>query len=120
MEYKPCSLRPQPAILSLVLLPSALGVLPQGDICNHIPTRSQAAACSPLLLGSLLVLPVPQRSAIPLPLRGSGSLCNLFQLVRTHPSAVEVHQGGKAAWSCRLCLIACNSRQIDEPESGND
>jgi hypothetical protein len=36
------------------------------------------------------------------------------------PSAAEVHQGGEAALSCRLCLIACNSRQIDEPELGND
>jgi len=28
--------------------------------------------------------------------------------------AEEVHQGGGAALSCRLCLIACNSLQIEE------
>jgi hypothetical protein len=34
-----------------------------------------------------------------------------------HPSRpweAEVHQGGHAALSCRLCLIACNSRHGDE------
>ena len=31
-----------------------------------------------------------------------------------------VHQGGSAAPSCRLCLIACNSRQFDELGSSCD
>ena len=35
-------------------------------------------------------------------------------------AAEEAHQGGNAAPGCRLCLIACNSRQIDELESGHD
>jgi hypothetical protein len=35
------------------------------------------------------------------------------------PLAEEVHHGGNAALSCRPCLIACNSRQIDEQESGD-
>lgn len=29
-------------------------------------------------------------------------------------AAEEVHQGGEAALSCRLCLTACNLRQFDE------
>jgi hypothetical protein len=31
------------------------------------------------------------------------------------PFAVEVHQGGDAAVSCRLCLIACNLRKFTFP-----
>ena len=35
-------------------------------------------------------------------------------------TANVVHQGGSAALSCRLCLIACNSRQFDEQELEHD
>jgi hypothetical protein len=40
-------------------------------------------------------------------------------LIRERSQRV-VHQGSDDALSCRLCLIACNSRQFDELESGSD
>jgi hypothetical protein len=33
------------------------------------------------------------------------------------PSADAAHQGGEAAPSCRLCLIACNSRKFTQPHA---
>jgi hypothetical protein len=42
---------------------------------------------------------------------GIDSALEQFQVLAR---AEEVHQGGKAAPSCRLCLTACNSRQFDE------
>src|SRR4249919_248779 len=63
----------------------------------------------------------PNQSAALAPVKASCCASrDQVKLFRLTPSAEEAHQGGSAARSCRLCLIACNSRQFDEPELRRD
>ena len=99
----------------------------------HSMDRSQKALgiCIPCNRNYAVFLPLP-RTAWPfhLPIRStiaiaspsvvSGPAWRRFAACHLAFIADADHQGGNAALSCRLCLIACNSRQIDELESGRD
>ena len=120
MDRKSCSRCQRPADFSLAFLVSTIGARPRGQKCTQtVP-----------LCKSCLSTAVPFLASTPLqdleqPLKDaytalSGDPPALLAAIVSCPLAVEAHQGGEAALSCRLCLIACNSRQIDEPELGND
>lgn len=96
----------------------------------HVRTRclaihpQEASPCAFPCLTLLLASKKAQRGtiapAIAFVIASATLIDSLYQLQHS----VEVHQGGDAALSCRLCLIACNSRQFDEVqeerESGRD
>lgn len=120
MERKSCSRCPRPADYSLAFLVSTIGVRPRGQKCTQtVPLcKSCLSTAIPFLASTPLQdLQQPLRDAYT---AMSGDFQALSDSVGPCPSAAEVHQGDEGATSCRLCLIACNSRQIDEPESGND
>ena len=120
MDHKSSSRFPRPADFSLAFLVSTIGVRPRGQKCTQTipPCKSCLRSANPLQASTPLQesqTPHTDTNALPggtvSASSGSGGHCQL---------ADEVHQGGEAALSCRLCLIACNSRQIDELESGHD
>jgi hypothetical protein len=120
MDRKSCNRCHRPADFSLAFLVSTIGVRPRGQKCTQtVPLcKSCLSSAVPFLADTPLQdLEQPLRDAYTALTGDSLALC---ASVGPCPSAAEVHQGGDAAPSCRLCLIACNSRQIDEPESGND
>jgi hypothetical protein len=106
MDRKSCSRCERPADFSLAFLVSTIGVRPRGQKCTQtVP-----------LCKSCLSTAIPFLASTPLqdlqePLRDAyTALCGdspaLSGIVGPCPSAAEVHQGGEAALSCRLCLIA--------------
>src|ERR1035438_1805359 len=120
MDRKSCSCCTRPADFSLAFLDSTIGVRPRGQKCTQtVPfCNSCLSTALPFLASTPLQdLEQPLRDAYTALSGDSSALCTS---VAHCQSGVEVHQGGEAALSCRLCLIACNSRQIDEPELGND
>ena len=109
---------PRPSDFSPAFLVSTIGVRPRGQKCTQTipPCKSCLRSANPLQASTpLQESQTPHTDALlgsaVSASSGSGGHCQL---------AEEDHQGGEAALSCRLCLIACNSRQIDEPELGND
>lgn len=75
---------------------------------------SKAAICRDDALSPIPEVVAPQSGAIACAkARPGGSSLESGTCIAKR-SAEEAHQGGDAAPSCRLCLIACNSRQIDE------
>ncbi len=78
----------------------------------------QVLTCHASLLWHIPSRLASRRAAIALGMAVSCVQCNPVKLPFAAPPAAEVHQGGDAALSCRPCLIACNSRQIDEQELG--
>jgi hypothetical protein len=120
MDRKSCSLCPRPADYSLAFLVSTIGVRPRGQKCTQ--TVPLCKTCFRNAIPFLAATPLqdlqePLRSAytelggVSLPSSACAGPC---------PSADEDHQGGDAAVSCRLCLIACNSRHGDEVGDGHD
>jgi hypothetical protein len=95
-------------------LVSTIGVRPRGQKCTQtVPfCKSCLSSAIPFLASTPLQdLEQPLRDAYTA--LGGVSLASLAG-VGPCPSAAEVHQGGDTALSCRLCLIACNSRHGDE------
>jgi len=58
------------------------------------------------------------RVAIASAMADFGVQANQFKPFCSAPSVAEVHHGGEAAVSCRLCLIACNSRKFTQEAPG--
>jgi hypothetical protein len=96
--------------------PKALGLRPRGILCN----RSYAVFLPLDTFGMPVRLPNLSVIAIARPVAAIRLAWERF--TACHPAIIADagHQGGNAALSCRLCLIACNSRQIDDLESGCD
>jgi hypothetical protein len=112
MDRKSCSRCERPADFSLAFLVSTIGVRPRGQKCTKtVPfCKSCLSTAAPFLASTPLHdLEQPLRDAYT---ALSGDSPALSDSVGPCPSAVEVHQGGEAALSCRLCLIACNSRKF--------
>lgn len=120
MDRKFCSRCPRPADFSLAFLVSNIGVRPRGQKCTQTDPFCETCFRDA----------IPFRASTPLqdleqPLRiaytalGGASLASSACAV-PRPSADGDHQGGKAALSCRLCLIACNSRPGDEVGAEHD
>ena len=107
---------PQPAGLSVFLPPQNVIPNPGGLKCFRPATCSSASRGGSLPLWIAFGLPASLKGAIASAIANFGALSNRLNPSSLAPSAVEVHQGGEAALSCRLCLIACNSRQFDEAE----
>ena len=111
MDRKSCSRCPTPADFSVAFLVS-IGVQPRGQKCTQtIPfCKSCLSAADPFLASTpLRDLQEPLRITYT-------ALCG--DSPASSAGAVEcalaggVHRGGDAAPSCRLCLIACNSRKF--------
>jgi hypothetical protein len=78
----------------------------------------EAFSCISLPLILLRRSKMPQSGAIaPAIAFAIASAIHIDSLRQSHDSG-EVHQGGEAAVSCRLCLTACNLRQFDEAATG--
>lgn len=120
MDRKSCSRCSRPADFSLAFLVSTIGLRPRGQKCTQtVPLCKACIRDAAALLASTPLQDLHE------PLQGAytalgGDSPALSAGVSSCPSAAAAHQGGEAALSCRLCLIACNSRQIDEPETGCD
>jgi hypothetical protein len=114
MDRKSCSRCHRPADFSLAFLVSTIGVRPRGQKCTQT-----VPLCKSCLHDAIPFLASTPLHDLEQPLRdaytalGGVSLASLAG-VGPCPSAAEVHQGGDTALSCRLCLIACNSRHGDE------
>ena len=120
MDRKSCSRCSRPADFSLAFLVSTIGVRPRGQKCTQtVPLCKACIRHAARFLASTPLQPLQQ------PLKRAytelgGHSEAISDDTGTCPASAEAHQGGAAALSCRLCLIACNSRQIDEPETGCD
>jgi len=118
MDRKSCSRCPRPADFSLAFLVSTIGVRPRGQKCTQtVPLCKACVRDAASLLASTPLQDLQEPLSEAYTTLSGDSPASSAGLGRCH-SAAEVHQGGDAAPSCRLCLIACNSRQIDESESG--
>jgi hypothetical protein len=113
----PCTL---PAVLSLALPQFMPYVSPRGLKCAHTTFALGARGLRNMLPRVVFDSPAPQRTTIAMAKAISGELVDHLRPPYSAPSAAEVHHGGNAARSCRLCLIACNSRQIDAQECERD
>lgn len=98
-----------PAGPSLNLYSKALGIRPRGLPCN----RSYAVFLPFYTSGSTFRLSHLPAIAIA---RLTAAVCHTWERFATRHLAIIAD----AALSCRLCLIACNSRQFDDRESGCD
>jgi hypothetical protein len=65
-------------------------------------------------LGTSDALPIVIKGVIATALAIPVASQTQYALSSESKKADEVHQGSDAVASCRLCLIACNSRQFDE------
>jgi len=112
MDRKSCSRCPQPADYSLAFLVSTIGVRPRGQKCTQTIPLCKACiqAAAPFLASTpLRNLQEPLTDAYTA-LAGDSSASSTGAVECARGD--EVHQGGEAALSCRLCLIACNSRKF--------
>src|SRR5665213_2724661 len=112
MDRKSCSCCTRPADFSLAFLVSTIGVRPRGQKCTQtVPLcKSCLSTAIPFLASTPLQdLQEPLRNAYTA-LSGDSPASSAGAVACQ--SADEVHQGGEAALSCRLCLIACNSRKF--------
>jgi hypothetical protein len=117
MDRKSCSRCERPADFSLAFLVSTIGVRPRGQKCTQ--TLPLCKSCLSTAIPFLASTPLQDLQE---PLRDaytalSGDSSALSDSVGPCPSAAEVHQGDEPALSCRLCLIACNSRKFTFRES---
>ena len=120
MDRKSCSRCSRPADFSLAFLVSTIGVRPRGHKCTQTVPLCKSCLHDAVPFTPLQDLEQPLRDAYTALGGDSPASC---ASVGPCLSAAEVHQGSEAALSCRLCLIACNSRQFDEstaPECGHD
>jgi hypothetical protein len=121
METEPIHSCPIPAGCPQVVLSSPAGaVCSRGLKCNHFANILYTREYGKLPPRVAFCPSAPQRTVITLAIAVSGVLAEEFAPHCPAPSAEEVHQGGDAALSCRLCLIACNSCQFDEQELEHD
>jgi hypothetical protein len=114
MDRKPCSRCSRPADFSLAFLVSTIGVRPRGQKCTQtVPfCKSCFSSATPFLASTpLQALEQPLRDAYTA-LCGHSLASPALAGAVDCPSAAGVPQGGNAALSCRLCLIACNSRKF--------
>jgi hypothetical protein len=114
MDRKQCSRCSRPADFSLAFLVSIIGVRPRGQKCTQtVPLcKSCIQAAAPLLASTPLQnLREPLTTAYTA-LGGGTKAAAPAGRPCLHKSADGDHQGGEAALSCRLCLIACNSRKF--------
>ena len=106
MDRKSCSRCHRPADFSLAFLVSTIGVRPRGQKCTQtVPLcKSCLSTAIPFLASTPLQdLQEPLRDAYTA-LSGDSPASSAGAVACQ--SADEVHQGGEAALSCRLCLIA--------------
>jgi hypothetical protein len=112
MDRKSCSLCSRPADFSLAFLVSTIGVRPRGQKCTQtVPfCKSCLRDAAPFLASTPFQhLQEPLKAAYT---ALGGSPTGSTASVGPWQPADGVHQGGEAALSCRLCLIACNSRKF--------
>ena len=112
MDSKSSSRCLRPSDFSVAFLMSTIGVRPRGSKCTQtIPSFKSCIRSADPIQDSTPLQEFQQPhggaytalgDAVPAS-SGSGGHCQL---------ADEVHQGGEVALSCRLCLIACNSRKF--------
>jgi hypothetical protein len=114
MEATPCK-PPLPATPGLRVSDDALSTRHQ-DIFNSFSVAFLAggSSCHSEYVWSIDVPSMPQSTAIVLAIVAVGCVTVLHARLGQVQRAGVVHQGSDAALSCRLCLIACNSRQFDE------
>jgi len=115
MDRKSCSRCPRPADFSVAFLVSTIGIRPRGQKCTQTIPLCKACLCvAAPFLGStpLKDLEQPLKDAYTA-LGGSSAASSADACIC--PSEAEVHHSGEAAVSCRLCLIACNSRKFTFP-----
>jgi hypothetical protein len=112
MDHKSCSRCARPADFSVAFLVSTIGVRPRGQKCTQtVPFCKSCLSDAAAFLAStpLRDLQEPLRDAYTA--LGGDSAASSARACDC-PLAVEAHQGGDAPTSCRLCLIACNSRKF--------
>jgi hypothetical protein len=95
-------------------------VSPRGPKCLYIAPYSYTRVGSLHSPEGTLLPPIPRIVAIAPLNRDTGAVYDSFDAPRLLRWAEGGHQGSEAALSCRLCLIACNSRQFDERGAGGD
>jgi hypothetical protein len=92
--------------------------LPRGLKCNR-PAMGSIVPIFDSALPPVIPAPAaPQKAAIAISRAIPGASGGKFAPFCPVPSAAEAHQGGNAAPSCRLCLIACNSRKFTRKPIG--
>ena len=112
MHPKSCSRCPRPADFSLAFLVSTIGVRPRGQKCTQtVPLCNSCLRHAIPFLASTPLQPLQEPLTDAYTALGGDSPASCAG-ARACPLAAEVHQGGEAALSCRLCLIACNSRKF--------
>jgi hypothetical protein len=95
-------------------------VSPRGPKCLYIAPYSYTRVGSLHSPEGTLLPPIPRIVAIA-PLNcDTGAVYDSFNAPRLLRWAEGGHQGSEAALSCRLCLIACNSRHGDEVGARSD
>jgi hypothetical protein len=120
MDRKSCKQCARPADFSPAFLVSTIGVRPRGQKCTlTVPfCKHCIRSAAPFLASTPFQdLEEPLREAYT-SLEGGSTPSP--ECACAFPSAAEAHQGGDAVVSCRLCLIACNSRHGDEVGYGHD
>lgn len=106
---------PQTSVTTAAYVSDTMGTRLRGEKCMFIQFAFSASACFIPSQPVHLAPTTPQRTAIALSIALPDALGRPIHPSSPVPSAKETHQGGEAALSCRLCLTACNLRQIDAP-----
>lgn len=117
MDSKPCSRCSHPAEFSLAFLLSTIGRSPRLQKCTK--TIALCSSCLLALLQSQACSPLADlnealRRAYTAFVAGSGEESDSFSRNQQGITTEDHHVHAAPSVSCRLCLIACNSRQIDE------
>lgn len=119
MERPPCSRCTRPATVSLSALWSTLGIRPRRQKLSR--SISLCTACAHALLDFLAASPLHSlhqslSAAYTSVQNHLGESCHPENNTTTTLSTEDHHGSNHAAASCRPCLTACNSRQIDEDD----
>jgi hypothetical protein len=114
MATDPCGTTLPPAFVSSDPLFSR--PLRAASIPTHSLSQSPAGgfSCHSVTLRVSVVTTSPQSAFTALAIAFLVSAVACLSVHGQSKQSVVVHQGGEAAVSCRLCLIACNSSQFDE------
>lgn len=122
MDRMSCSRCSRPAGFSLAFLVSTIGVRPRGQKCTQT-----VPFCKSCLRDAIPFLAATPLQDLQVPL--ADAYTTLGEVTTASPATAGPcpralmdggHHRGDAALSCGLCLIARNSRQIDERVSEHD
>jgi hypothetical protein len=120
MESTSSSPAPRPFGALPFPVPSFVHTPSRGIECFFSQIRFVALACVPFMFRVVLSPQTSQGAVIAPSLVEAGAPCQSLKAQSPAPLGEGVHQCGNAVGSCRLCLIACNSRQFDAQESECD